>query len=147
MRKRFAKLMVLIPLIFILSIYASFEQKILPTETVALAENVIVKGPFITPKLVSKEEFSKNSAYEWTDEVPFNWDIPSRNKLDSKTYHDFKRESSKDIPWPLEWPSRYENGGGEQFIPLAKPEDTQPKYIPIEPMEKKHKFLKFLRSQ
>jgi hypothetical protein len=66
--------------------------------------------------------------------------------LNFKDFHEFKTYHELDaFPWPLEWPSSFENG--EQFIPLAKPEDKKPKFIPIEPLEAAYKFLQFLRNK
>jgi hypothetical protein len=148
MKKRMVRIMLLVLLICLFSVYGSGEQSIKPGETIVFAENVIIKGPFITPKLVSKEEFEKTLGYQWRDEVPYKLDIPYKGKLNFKDFHEFKTYHELDVflkqggeyPWPLVWPSSFENG--EQFIPLAKPEDKKPKFIPIEPLEAKYKFLR-----
>jgi hypothetical protein len=139
MKKKMVRIVLLVLLICLFSFYGSGEQRIKPGETIVFAENVIIKGPFITPKIVSKEEFQENLGYQWRDEVPYKLDIPYKGKLNFKDFHEFNVDPSRVYPWPLEWPSSFENG--EQFIPLAKPEDKKPKYIPIEPLEAKYKFL------
>jgi len=133
MKKGIVRIVLLVPLVCLLSVYVTGEQRVVPGETIVLAENIIIEGPFIAPKLVSKEEFQERFGFDWTNEVPYQIDIPY------KTYHELDA-----FPWSLEWPSRHENG--EQFIPLAKPEDKKPKFIPIEPLEAAYKFLQNIQK-
>lgn len=124
------RILLLVLVISLLSVNGSGAQRIKYVETIALTKKVIIKGPFMTPKLID----------DWTEDIPYGFS-PDKDKSDLHDFKQFDTETNpdheKEYPYPLQWPSR----NGEQFIPLAKPEDKKPKYIPIEPIGANYKLI------